>query len=118
MKKANKKAKDEHIRCYKYEREVLNIKENYYNKLLNKYADCSNINLRHTRHTKLIKTLYKKEEEFKLGLKDDIDEFVKYLKCREEKIGYLEKRLKKKEKEVEEEQEANIGYLNEIEATA
>ena len=94
------------------------MKDSYYNKLLNKYEECSAINMRHSRHTKIIKQLYEVEEKNKLGIKDILDEIVKYLKSRDDRIGHVEKKLKKKDKELEEERALSSSYLGEMAATS
>lgn len=114
LKVTRERVKAENHRCYKYEREVLNVKENYYNKLLSKYENCESITLRHTRHTKLFKQLYEKDKESSLNLKETLDELIKYIKSREDKIAYLERKIKKKDKEVEEERAQSTSFLDEI----
>jgi len=108
----------ERKRCFKYEREIINVKENYYNKLLSKYEDCGAITLRHSRHSKLTKLLLELNEKHNLGIKEVLEEFIKYLKGREDKIGFLEKKLKKKEKECEQEKHRGMSFLSEIEVSA
>jgi len=114
------KLRHEQHRVYKYEKELQNAKDNYYNELLNRYAKCESITMRHTRHEDIFKKLYSSiTPDSQTGLtKDDVDELVQYVKGRDDKLNHLEKKWKKVEKELDAERKQSGKYVKALEETS
>ena len=72
--------------------------------------------MRHKRFEETFGKLYKLNETGTHGLKDELDEIVKYVKTREEKVNHLDKKWKKVEKELDAERKHCQGFIKEIES--
>ena len=109
---------EEKHRCSKWQMEVMKVKENYYDQLQQKYSNTTDVVMRHKRYQDMFLNLYNLNTEHNLGIKEVLDEIKKYVNSRDEKINFLEKKLKRSEKEQESEKNRVYDYLAEIQSTA
>ena len=112
--KVTETSRSDHNRAYKFERELHGMKETFYKQLLDQYAQCENMAYRHSRYEKTFKKFYELNAEQQLNLKDDLDELVKYVKTREDKIARIEKEWKKVSASLNEEKKQNETFLKEM----
>jgi len=117
LSKVTEVSRNEHNRAYKFEKELHTIKETFYQQLLDQYAQCENMTYRHSRYEKTFKRFYELNAEQQLNLKEDIDELVKYVKTREDKITRIEKDWKKVSASLNEEKKQNETFLKEMTST-
>jgi hypothetical protein len=75
--------------------------------------------MRHNRFTEIFSKLFGLNKERELGALEELEELSKYVKSRDDKVAYLEKKLKKIEKDLDAERKQAQSYLKEVEtATA
>ena len=109
------KVRHEHHRVYKYEKELQNVKDQHYNELLNRYAKCESVSLRHSRHEEVLRKLFEANKTGGLGVESELEELTQYVKGREEKVSHLENKWKKTEKEFDGERKQCQSYIKALE---
>ena len=115
--KETEASRGNHNRAYKYEKELLTIKDTFYAQLLNQYHECESLKYRHSRHESIFKKLFALTAEKQLDVKADLEELAVYVKTREDKIGKLESDWKKASSQLNDEKKQNEAYLKELVTT-
>jgi chromosome segregation ATPase len=113
-----KQFEEERHRVNKYQKELAQVKENNYEQLLAKYTDPVNAVMRHSRYQEMFLAFYAFDQEHNLGITENLDEIKKYVNSRDDKINYLQNKIKRNDKELEIERNRSKDYLTEIQTTA